>query len=93
MSKVDAENGENADHQSENPTLENAITMHTILEGLVTMEISTESSYDIEELEKIPESHSVMNSEIKDSEKTLLEEATAVDLPKSETESNYVSKI
>ena len=98
MVKVGAENEEYADHQSENPTMETMFTGHTISEGLVIMVSSTESSNDVEEPEKIPESHNVENSKIKEGRKTMVEEAiyikeaTDVESPKSKTKSNYVLK-
>ena len=99
MDMVAAENEEHADDQSEPLALESIITKHTLSEGLVTMESSTKSSYDVEELHEIPESHFVENSEIKDDGKTALEEAiyikeaTDVELPNSDTEGNYIFKI
>lgn len=81
-------------YQSETPGNENISTKHS--EGKLTMESSTKSSYDVEELAKISESHSVDNSETKCDGKLMAEkeigikEATEVKLQKSETASNYV---
>ena len=99
MDKVSAENEEHADFQSEAPILENVISKHTISEGMVTTESRTKSSYDGEKLEKLPESHTVENSEIKDGvkfppeEAIYIKEATSVELHTPETESNYILKI
>ena len=96
MGKVSEENEQHADHQSKFPTIETPIIERTNSEGVGTMEGSAKTSYDVDGQGKIPESHSLENSEVKDGGKTLPEEAiyfkeaTYVELPKSETESNYV---
>ena len=93
MGNVSEENDKHGNRQSKAPTLETVVTKHTISEGLETMEIHTKSSYHAEELEMIPESHSVENSKIKDGGKIVAEkaiyinEATDVELAKSKTES------
>ena len=93
--QVGAETEEEADHQYKVPELETLTTKHTNSEGIVTMEGTTKASYDVEQ-EKTLESHSVDNSDSKDGVKTLpeqaiyIKEATYVESPKSETESNYV---
>ena len=61
MGKAGAENEEQADHQSEALTSETAVTKHTTAEGLEAMEISTESNYNVEELEKNPESPTMVS--------------------------------
>ncbi|XP_061358797.1 uncharacterized protein LOC133302989 [Gastrolobium bilobum] len=90
---VAKDGAENVDHHYEQSTMENMTTKHISSEGMVTTENSTKSSYDVEELEKVPDLGSVGNAEIKDAGKITLEEAidikeaTDVELQKPEIES------
>lgn len=76
--------------------MEKEIIKHTNSEETMTMERSTKLSYDMEEMEKIPESHSDENSNIKDGgnimpeEAKYIKEATDKELQKPEIESNYL---
>lgn len=93
MAKVSAKNEEHTNHHSEQSSVENVFTKH-ISEGMVTTENSTKSSYNVEELEKVLDSNSIENSEMKDGRKILSEEAsnmkeaTGMELQKPEIESN-----
>ncbi|CAJ1783799.1 unnamed protein product [Sphenostylis stenocarpa] len=84
---------EHADHQSEAPSMENVITKHSNSDEKLPTESSIKSKYDKESAEKIPESYSVDNSEIKDDGKIMrekaldIDEATEVELQISETKS------
>lgn len=94
MAKVSTENEEHANRHSEQSSMENVITKHINSEGMVTTENSTKSSYNVEELEKVLDSNSIENSEMKDGRKILSEEAsnmkeaTGMELQKPEIESN-----
>lgn len=94
MAKVSTENEEHANRHSEQSSMENVITKHINSEGMVTKENSTKSSYNVEELEKVLDSNSIENSEMKDGRKILSEEAsnmkeaTGMELQKPEIESN-----
>ncbi|KAG4379906.1 hypothetical protein GLYMA_16G071500v4 [Glycine max] len=76
MAKVSTENEEHANRHSEQSSMENVITKHINSEGMVTTENSTKSSYNVEELEKVLDSNSIENSEMKDGRKILSEEAS-----------------
>ncbi|KAH1205174.1 hypothetical protein GmHk_16G045941 [Glycine max] len=92
MAKVSTENEEHANRHSEQSSMENVITKHINSEGMVTTENSTKSSYNVEELEKVLDSNSIENSEMKDGRKILSEEAsnmkeaTGMELQKPEIE-------
>lgn len=94
MAKVSTENEEHANRHSEQSSMENVITKHINSEGMVTTENSTKSSYNVEELEKVLDSNSIENSEMKEGRKILSEEAsnmkeaTGMELQKPEIESN-----
>ncbi|RDX85976.1 hypothetical protein CR513_32747, partial [Mucuna pruriens] len=64
VTKVGAESEEWGDHQSEASSMESVITKHINDEGKVRLDRRTKSSYDVDELEKIPESQLVENSEL-----------------------------
>ncbi|XP_061343757.1 uncharacterized protein LOC133289775 [Gastrolobium bilobum] len=97
MDKVCAEK-EQVDHHSETQSMEEAIIKHTNSEEKMTTESSIKSTYDMGELEKIPESHSIENLSIKyggnimPEEAKDIKEATDEELQKSETESDYLLK-
>ncbi|KAL5172128.1 hypothetical protein HKD37_16G044944 [Glycine soja] len=92
MAKVSTENEEHANRHSEQSSMENVITKHINSEGMVTTENSTKSSYNVEELEKVLDSNSIENSEMKEGRKILSEEAsnmkeaTGMELQKPEIE-------
>ncbi|XP_027352145.1 pericentrin-like [Abrus precatorius] len=65
MVKIDAEMEENAHHQSEASSMENVIVKHINIEG-EEMESSSKTTYEIDNEEKNPESHSINNPEIKE---------------------------
>lgn len=95
---VSVENDGNAADKSEATSIEKVITQKNNSEGMMTTESGRKISYDVEEQKKIAETHFADNSKINDASKTIEEannvkEATGVELPKSETESNNALKI
>ena len=92
--KISTENEEHAERQAEQSSMKNVITEHINSEG-----IKIKSSYDVEEIEKVPESDTDDKSEVKDDGKIILEEATDTreaivnELQKPELESNFILKI
>ncbi|KAK7293422.1 hypothetical protein RJT34_16287 [Clitoria ternatea] len=93
ITEVSVENDEQADHQSEQSSMENVITKHLSSKGMSTTANRTKSSYDVEELKKVLESNSTDNSRIKDGVNIMLDEssdmkeATYTKLQKPEIES------
>ncbi|KAK7339570.1 hypothetical protein VNO77_20247 [Canavalia gladiata] len=98
MVKIDTETEENADHLSEASIIKNVIIKHINIKGK-ERKSSTKSSYEMDEVEESPESHSVNSAETKEVDKITpeeaidIKEATNMELQKSATESNYVLKI
>ncbi|KAK7339569.1 hypothetical protein VNO77_20246 [Canavalia gladiata] len=93
MTMVGGENEEHADCPSEASSMQRLITNDIKIEGIVTSESRTKSSYDADKLENKVNSHSGQNYECKDGNTTTSEEAidtkqsTDLEIQKSETES------
>ncbi|XP_029130782.1 uncharacterized protein LOC109816216 isoform X14 [Cajanus cajan] len=88
----DTANNEHTD-QLEAPRMDNVITEHSNSEGMLTRESSIKSNHDEEALEKIAESYSVDNSEIKNGGKIMPENAIIKEQENNQLEGSSMKRV